>query len=478
MKTNLLRRVVSVSTEVTHTMKGGIGASWQAMGPTGFYYKKDKVNTREGRRARGSGWGANPPVSYTKQWSELKNHWKWLGMSFSRVELDMRMYCPEKGAYSWDNEEMQTLYQILDICEELKVDVFLTQMWQDVKWNAIDGVSPLQSAPKSNEDFAETLCTLMDHLVKQRSYSCIKYLCITNEPAASWGWWLGADGKPMDMMPAYHLVRAGLDKRGIHVPISGPDFMHGDDFDAPHFKWDDPVIESYDFHDYYGPPAETDWLKKPLDIAKARNVPVFISEFGSFEGGDCDLNPMEPACADYKTQLLNADKIISGLNVGVDGFNRWSFTNRGDLDGQWQLVETWDPLFWKFYDTVTPKPIPYFSYGILSRFIPKYSKVLKTIVDNEDLAVVAIQSPKEELSIIVLNRANKPSELQLTLPDKFAGIKINKYQIEERLLTKDFRMDPVKSYWEKAIEDTLPARSITTYSSYVLKSGDFGVHVE
>jgi len=32
---------------------------------------------------------------------------------------------------------------------------------------------------------------------------------------------------------------------------------------------------------------------------------------------------------------------VRGINAGVDGFNRWSFINRGDLDGQWQLLRTW-----------------------------------------------------------------------------------------------------------------------------------------
>ena len=57
------------------------------------------------------------------------------------------------------------------------------------------------------------------------------------------------------------------------------------------------------------------------------------------------------------------------MNVGVDGFNRWSFTNRGDLDGQWQLVRTFDTNTWQYFKRVAPEPVPYFSYGILTRFL-------------------------------------------------------------------------------------------------------------
>jgi hypothetical protein len=32
-----------------------------------------------------------------------------LGLDFVRVELDMRMYHPQRDVFTWDNEEMQTL---------------------------------------------------------------------------------------------------------------------------------------------------------------------------------------------------------------------------------------------------------------------------------------------------------------------------------------------------------------------------------
>jgi hypothetical protein len=35
-----------------------------------------------------------------------------------------------------------------------------------------------------------------------------------------------------------------------------------------------------------------------------------------------------------------ASLVVRGINAGVYGFNRWSFTNRGDLDGQWRSIKT------------------------------------------------------------------------------------------------------------------------------------------
>ena len=67
-------------------------------------------------------------------------------------------------------------------------------------------------------------------------------------------------------------------------------------------------------------------------------------------------------------------------NAGVDGFNRWSFLNRGDLDGQWQLVDTWDREHKRLLADFPPHPNSYFCLGLLSRFTARHSAVLATHV--------------------------------------------------------------------------------------------------
>ena len=71
------------------------------------------------------------------------------------------------------------------------VDVFFVQLWQDVGWNAHEGINRLESAPRSVEHFAQGLGTLLEHLIKKRGYHCIKWLSVTNEPGGGWTWWWG-----------------------------------------------------------------------------------------------------------------------------------------------------------------------------------------------------------------------------------------------------------------------------------------------
>ena len=67
---------------VIHTMAGGAGASWHAMGPDAYWYKD--LN-RNNRNSRGSGWGGNPPLEYSAAWDDLRKHARWLGLDLDEA---------------------------------------------------------------------------------------------------------------------------------------------------------------------------------------------------------------------------------------------------------------------------------------------------------------------------------------------------------------------------------------------------------
>ncbi len=465
---------------VKHTMAGGVGASWHAMGPTAYWYR-DLVPGKVNRNSRGSGWGGNPPVAYTEAWNDLVNHARWLGLDFVRVEIDMRMYEPERGRFDWENDQMQTLYRILDYCQENSVDVFFTQMWADVEWNAFEGAGRLQSAPKSVPDFAQGLATLMEHLIKTKHYTCVRWLCIVNEPGGMWSWWQGADGKPISLMPSLHAVRAELDRRGITVGLSGPDWSSMGQ-NTPEFDFSDKVIAAFDAHNYgYFP--DTNLQRLWVDRARTRGIPFFQSEFGTWTGNDPFTDRTTPSPKNYPNQLTNAEKVLQGMNIGVDGFNRWSYVNRGDLDGQWQLVRTFDTNSWEYFKHVVPEPVPYFSFGILTRFIAKHSSVLETQTSTSDLVAAALRSPRGNLTMDVLNKSNADENVTMTLVNLKGARTLYKYQVTEASLEKpDFRLDPLESFElseaRPAITDKLPAMSITVYSTYKLAFAEAGITVD
>ena len=474
------------ATHTTHTMAGGMGASWHALGPTVYGYEDLIGPGRNNRTSRGSAFGGNPPLSYTKAWRDLLGHARWLGLDFCRVEIDMRMYEPDRGKFAWDSDEMKTLYRILDHCRQSGVDVLLTQMWQDVAWNAHEGVNRLESAPKSIPDFAEGLGSLLQHLVDNRGYRCIRWLSVTNEPGGGWTWWWGPEKKCANLMPAIRAVRAELDRRGLRdVAIAAPDSFS---LTIAGCEPADRAIGAFALHDYGGE-ASAAFFNQATQTARARGVPFFVAEFGHAFVKETKgvMLPFGDVTSEipkgYSAQLLNAEKVIVGLNAGVDGLNRWSFVNRGDLDGQWQLVRTWNPTSWDYYKDVCPEPVPYYSYGILTRFTAKQSHILEVQGTSEQTKAAALRSPKGNLTMMVLNKAESEQKVSLSVIGLEAGRTVYKYQVTEAAVGRlDYRMEPLQAFAISPagteIGESLPARSITVYSTYKLSHADPGIVTE
>jgi hypothetical protein len=462
------------TTRVVYKMAGGIGASWHAISKDTIDESPEYKWALRYKNNRGSAWGGNPPVINKDAWEQIYRHASWLGMSFVRVELSARMYEPVKNKFDWENEEMQALYKILDWAEANNADVFLQQMWSNVKWNSYPGVQPLLSAPKSIEDFAEGFATLAEYLTVTKKYTCIKWLCITNEPpGGSWGsWWSMGDTNP-PVTPAWREVRKALDKRNIAIPISGPDWTDLPVFDASKIDFDE-YVGAYDIHSYQGIDAEkqkivADWA----GWAKEHNKPMFLSEIGDMRPGWKDSNPGPKS---FAAALSNAESVLRGLSAGVSAFNRWSFTNRGDLDGQWQLIRTWDIENQKYLDRVEPEPVAFYGYGIISRFMAKHSSVVFTdTIANSSLLSHTLKSDDGHLTTYILNKSDSAQIVTLKMTGS-GNHKIYLYRVTEDELTKPgYRMDPLKEIIiseGNIITLVLPAKSINTLSGIKSKHED------
>ena len=59
--------------------------------------------------------------------------------------------------------------------------------------------------------------------------------------------------------------------------------------------------------------------------AHKQDKPLFLSELGTVLYG---TETGHPGPGTYEAALQNAELVVRGMNVGVDGFNRWSYVNR------------------------------------------------------------------------------------------------------------------------------------------------------
>jgi hypothetical protein len=449
------------ASKIQHTMKGGMGASWHAIS-TDLPLNNEKytIKARETGSVRGSAWGGNPPVSNTKAWDQLKEHASWLGMNFIRVELSQRMYEPDKGRFDWENDEMLALYNILDWAQENNADVFLQQMWAYVEWNAIPDIHPLISAPKNLDDYAHGIATLLEYLIRERGYTCIKYFCMTNEPpGGTWGYWWEYGDTPGSITDAWQRLKEEFDHRQINIPISGPDWTDMPPFEPEKLGFAE-YLGAIDIHSYHGvTPNGEENLRKWAEWAHQKGKPFFLSEYGNMNLG----------------WGSNACDVLRGLHAGVDAFNRWSYTNRGDLDGQWQLIRTYDPESGEYLQEVIPEPEAYYGFAIISRFLSKYSSTVACEVSIPDsiLLSAALLSPSGKLNLILVNQEDEPLTVKIGL-SSYASKTMNVYQVtKESVASPGFRLNPVDSFNSSDKKKlVIPAESITTISSYQLRHED------
>jgi len=135
--------------------------------------------------------------------------------------------------------------------------------------------------------------------------------------------------------------------------------------------------------------------------------------------------------------------------------------------------------------------VPYFGYAMLTRFTAKHSEVLSCQVQTQTppaskgrILAAALRSPRGNLTAIVLNEMEQEAGVQLSLLGLPAGsTKLQRYQITEASLAQaGFALAPQGEFAVSAanagFQDRLPARSITTYSTYRLSADAPGVIAE
>jgi hypothetical protein len=314
--------------------------------------------------------------------------------------------------------------------------------------------------------------------MRKKNYTCIKYFSITNEPpGGTWGYWWSYGQGSGTITPALRKVREYLDVAGIEIPLSAPDWTSLPPLDPRQIDFDE-FIGAYDIHSYAGIDANGETIIRDwVQWAHGRDKPFFLSEFGNMNfgwGGD------HPGPKSFEAVLSNASDIISCLNLGADGMNRWSFVNRGDLDGQWQLIQTWDREGKKYLEKIEPEHPAYFGFGIMSRFIGKYAAVVQSSVKPllPQIRTTAVLNKTGKLSVFFLNNSEHSEQVSLEIKGRDTKDKLYLYQMTQKLaLAPGFCLEPIESEQDKAGRRlvALPGKSISVLTNYYLTSKDPGV---
>lgn len=454
----------------------------------------------------GSAWGATPMATDTAAWNKIYTYLDWLGMDYIRLNLEHRIFEPQKGIYSYNNKEMLVLYKYLDYFEKKGAIVQLQEMYPNAKWLAHkklqnNAVNIVRSGPADLEAWSNGIIALLKHLTQTKKYTCIKYFGVANEPHHSWSWWKNDDGvSSQSIIPALAILKKKIYSQKLNIPLAGPEEMF--------YHWEAlktqtnfaKYVDAFSYHEYMtiidwwdSNSDSKDWyptlksftkpVKTAVELAHQQQKPFFFSEHGTMHFG---IIKDARGPSTFDAVFKDVEFAVRFANLGVDGFSRWSLLNRGNLDGQWGFIETFDRNTMKM---LTPekyyaKENTFFGYGLLSRFTYKNSFVVKSELETlstdsiSNLHTITFLSPsKKDATIFIVNdkQTTETININLNMIDKMYK-KWFKYEfiVKDRNKTSVL-INPLEIIPNENTNLNINPLSITVFSTINLKNSSAGL---
>lgn len=321
---------------------------------------------------------------------------QWLSPDWVRSFMWIREWCPsgDLKTFSFDNPNMASHYRTFDLYQKIGASVNVT----DVEW----GLPGIYNNP---ELVAPAIGQMMEHLIKTKGYTCIKYWTLTNEPDLDFTW---RGGYPFEnYVRIYQLVREEFKKRGLNIKIVGSDDANSLSYFQTCLR-DDRLFEAVDLFSSHTYPsanfldAVPVFFDNRMELVKTRSPrkPFVVGELG-FSGAGFGSHG-NPLMKTYDYAMYAADFVIEGLNRGVAGFSMWavqeSYYASGDL---------MEPGLWDFKNNGwKPRPI-YHAWGTFSRLTKTGDKVRE--VKSSSPARVAGSVVGDTLFWV--NKGNEPAEV-------------------------------------------------------------------
>ncbi|MCL4218200.1 MAG: hypothetical protein KJ052_14515 [Candidatus Hydrogenedentes bacterium] len=243
-------------------------------------------------------------------------------------------------SFTFDSVNMESHCRTLELYQKTGAKVTVV----GVEWGMKDPFGDPEALTKA-------WGALLDYLVRERGYTCIKYWTLTNEPNSHFI----QQGYTFERYVELHrLMAAEIEHRGLDIGIAGSDDTAGlawfQQCAADETYRD--VTDVFVSHRYY-PFAErifaNDFYADRFDAMAGNGIkkPFAVAEFGFHDARSGALE--NPLMEDYDYALWTTEFIIEGLNRGVAGYTIWclqemyypgnGFMNYGlwNFGGEWKV---------------------------------------------------------------------------------------------------------------------------------------------
>ncbi len=360
-------------------------------------------------------------------WQKLYARLDFMRPQFIRIMINTSSFITEDGLAP--EKRMKTLRRILDYCQSRSVAV----MFGDWGWSVIN----TRKADVDNKNMAYA-AELLNYLVEEQGYTCIKHYNLINEPN---GYWAATKGS--FSLWALSVKRFYAEMERLHltgkVSLVGPDVAIWSEKEA---WWIDStaiylgdVIGLYDIHTY--PSKITVNSGKYASIIKAykQRVPdsrkivmgeigfKFVEEADSLYNREnvhrarskkhASLEDSQMYVYDYMYGTDMADALFQTISSGYSGSVVWMLDDAmhsNEAPDKLKVWGFWNILGEEYFGAEEEAVRPwYYAWSLLSKYMPAGSKIygIDVVGDKGIKAVVSGKEGKYMLGIVNVSKQTK-----------------------------------------------------------------------
>lgn len=363
----------------------------------------------------------------------------------------------DPGKFTFDSQEMESLYKVLDLAQEEKMDVcivlwgcpvyvsLLDPDYADVKtcFMADPDKEGWITGPVDYDEWAENFSMLIRYLIEERGYSCVNEITPMNEP----------DGGPLLTSDQYiemvEILDARFKKDKLREKVR---FNLSDNTDTRTFYLKDcaehlpGIADIFNSHTYifgYDTPNSEifDWEKENVNIAAGAGKKHLVGEFGSDQ---CVSASRQRDIDRYDRGVLMTRLVLNFLNAGAAGVSYWSlidqYYSKNANYQQMQQLGLWKYVKKAYIADSTYSHIKtdyevrpqYYSYGLLTRFVEPGAEIYPLNL-NEDFAIgTAFKDQTGKWSYLFANATDKSKFI--AVHNKAANGKFKLFRYEKKFL--------------------------------------------
>lgn len=425
-----------------------------------------------------------------EDWEKLYNRLDFMCPQFIRIMINTSSFVehgklvPERG--------MEVLAKMLDYCQSRNVTV----MFGDWGWSVIRSRDA-----EINSQNLYNAAALVDYLVHDKGYTCIRYYNLVNEPN---GYWAATNTSfPLwkSTIRQFYQYMEDFDLIG-EIGLVGPDIAIWDDSET---GWiNDCVvklneeIELYDIHTYPSKITVNSGEYADIITAYKNKIPegkkMVMGEIGfkfvekadslyhkenirrAKAKANASLEDSQMFVYDYMYGTDMADALIQTVNVGFSGSVAWMLDDAMHSNEAPDKLKIWG--FWNIFgeecfgveeERVRPW---YYAWSLLTKYMPAGTMVYKTDVmgDSSVKATVSGKNGKYMIALVNVSNQSKTVKLKSHVFSSLSHAKKFVYSNGTLKMQGDHLLLPNEENLNLSFEEgevvAMPAESLIVYTNY------------